>query len=60
MKRACLKIYVNDMGFRGLERVKRVYHTTVIASDRYNQFVVNSTFHCLFKILSCITYKLGI
>ncbi len=29
-KRECLKIYVNGMGFRGIERVKGVHHTTVI------------------------------
>ncbi len=26
----CLKMYVNGMGFRGIQRVKDVYHTTVI------------------------------
>ena len=31
MKRDCLKMYVNGMGFRGIERVKGVHHTTVIA-----------------------------
>ena len=30
MKRLCLKMYVNGMGFRGIERVTRVHHTTVI------------------------------
>jgi len=30
-KRECLKMYVNGMGFRGIERVKGVHHTTVIA-----------------------------
>jgi insertion element IS1 protein InsB len=29
-KRECLKLYVNGMGFRGIERVKGVHHTTVI------------------------------
>ncbi len=29
-KRKCLKMYVNGMGFRGVERVKGVHHTTVI------------------------------
>ncbi len=29
-KRECLKLYVHGMGFRGLERVKGVHHTTVI------------------------------
>jgi transposase-like protein len=29
-KRECLKMYVNGMGFRGIERVKGVHHTTVI------------------------------
>lgn len=27
----CLKMYVNGMGFRGIERVKGVHHTTVIS-----------------------------
>jgi len=30
VKRDCLKMYVNGMGFRGIERVKGVHHTTVI------------------------------
>ncbi len=30
VKRECLKMYVNGMGFRGVERVKGVHHTTVI------------------------------
>ena len=30
VKRECLKMYVNGMGFRGIERVKGVHHTTVI------------------------------
>ncbi len=31
MRRECLKMYVNGMGFRGIERVKGVHHTTVIS-----------------------------
>ena len=31
IKRDCLKMYVNGMGFRGIERVKGVHHTTVIS-----------------------------
>jgi transposase-like protein len=30
VKRECLKMYVNGMGFRGIERVKGVHHTSVI------------------------------
>ncbi len=30
VKQECLKMYVNGMGFRGIERVKKVHHTTVI------------------------------
>ncbi len=30
MKRECLKMYVNGMGFRGIEPVKGVHHTTLI------------------------------
>lgn len=30
VKRECLKLYVNGMGFRAIERVKGVHHTTVI------------------------------
>ena len=30
VKRECLKMYVNGMGFRAIERVKGVYHTTRI------------------------------
>ena len=30
IKRDCLKMYVNDMGLRAIERVKGVHHTTVI------------------------------
>jgi transposase-like protein len=29
-KQECLKMYVNGMGFRDIERVKGVHHTTVI------------------------------
>lgn len=29
-KRECLKLYVNGMGFRAIERIKGVHHTTVI------------------------------
>lgn len=29
-KRECLKMYVNGIGFRAIERVKGVHHTTVI------------------------------
>jgi hypothetical protein len=31
IKRECLKMYGNGMGFRGIERVKGVHHTTVIS-----------------------------
>lgn len=30
VKTQCLKMYVNGMGFRGIERVTGVHHTTVI------------------------------
>ncbi len=30
IKRECLKMYTNGMGFRGIERVKGVHHTTII------------------------------
>ncbi len=30
LKRECLEMYVNGMGFRAIERVKKVHHTTVI------------------------------
>ena len=30
LKQECLKMYVNGMGFRGIERVKGVHHTTII------------------------------
>jgi transposase-like protein len=29
-KRECLEMYVNGSGFRAIERVKKVHHTTVI------------------------------
>ena len=29
-KRECLKMYVNGMGLRAIERVKGVHHTTII------------------------------
>ena len=29
-KRECLNLYLNGMGFRAIERVKKVHHTTVI------------------------------
>ena len=30
IKRECLEMYVNGLGFRAIERVKKVHHTTVI------------------------------
>lgn len=30
IKQECLKMYVNGMGFRAIERVKGVHHTTII------------------------------
>lgn len=30
IKRECLEMYVNGCGFRAIERVKKVHHTTVI------------------------------
>lgn len=30
VRKNCLKMYVNGMGFRGIERVTGVHHTTVI------------------------------
>jgi transposase-like protein len=30
IKSECLKMYVNGMGFRAIERVKKVHHTTII------------------------------
>jgi transposase-like protein len=30
VKQQCLRMYVNGMGFRGIERVTGVHHTTVI------------------------------
>lgn len=30
-KRECLQMYANGMGFRGIERIKGVHHTTVIS-----------------------------
>ncbi len=30
VKQLCLRMYVNGMGFRGIERVTGVHHTTVI------------------------------
>ena len=30
LKRECLEMYVNGNGFRAIERVKKVHHTTVI------------------------------
>jgi len=30
IKRECIEMYLNGMGFRGIERVKGVHHTTII------------------------------
>jgi transposase-like protein len=30
MKRECLKMYVNGLGFRAIERVKNVHHPTIM------------------------------
>ena len=30
LRRSCLKMYLNGMGFRGIERVTGIHHTTVI------------------------------
>ena len=32
VKRMCLKMYVNGMGFRAIERVTKVHHTTIITN----------------------------
>ena len=49
IKRDCLKMYVNGMGFRSIERVKGVHHTTIITwvklvgellPDAYNPAVI--------------------
>lgn len=29
-RRNCLRMYVNGMGFRGIERVTKIHHTTII------------------------------
>ena len=29
-KRECLEMYVNGLGFRAIERLKKVHHTTII------------------------------
>ncbi len=31
IKRECLELYLNGMGFRAIERVKHVHHTTIIS-----------------------------
>jgi transposase-like protein len=31
IKRECLEMYVNGSGFRAIERVKKVHHTTIIS-----------------------------
>jgi transposase-like protein len=30
IKRECIELYLNGMGFRAIERVKHVHHTTII------------------------------
>jgi transposase-like protein len=30
IKRECLEMYVNGSGFRAIERVKKIHHTTII------------------------------
>ena len=30
VKRECLELYLNGMGFRAIERVKHIHHTTII------------------------------
>ncbi len=30
LKRECIELYLNGMGFRAIERVKHVHHTTII------------------------------
>ena len=31
IRRECISLYVNGMGFRAIERVKNVHHTTIIS-----------------------------
>ena len=39
IKQECLKMYVNGMGFRAIERIKGVHHTTIINwSNRWENF----------------------
>ncbi len=49
VRQECLKMYVNGMGFRAIERVKGVHHTTIIKwvkqvgellPDAYNPTVI--------------------
>jgi transposase-like protein len=30
IKKECLELYLNGMGFRAIERVKHIHHTTII------------------------------
>ncbi len=30
VKQLCIKMYLNGMGFRGIERVTEIHHTTII------------------------------
>ncbi|BAQ61880.1 hypothetical protein GM3708_3506 (plasmid) [Geminocystis sp. NIES-3708] len=32
LRRECLKMYVNGLGFRAIERIKGIHHTTIINS----------------------------
>jgi hypothetical protein len=63
----CLKLYINGMGFRGIERVKGIHHTTVIqwvkqvdeqSPDTYDPDTTPEVgeLDCLFKLSVNVQY----
>ncbi|BAY39870.1 IS1 transposase [Nostoc sp. NIES-2111] len=40
MKQKCLKMYLNGIGFRGIERVKGVHHTIIFIGSNTEDSVV--------------------
>jgi transposase-like protein len=58
-KRECLKMYVNGMGFRGIERVKGVHHTpSLLGSNKsVNCYPMRMTQTFLLRSVSWMSWR---
>jgi len=63
VKRECLRMYVSGLGFRAIERVKGVHHTTVILWVKQEgieqnrvHFIKGAALPCLHLLTPCIRH----